>query len=370
MSQEPAHWSAPIWLALPPALLLLGICTLGLVLSMSWARESYNASVVTHRLLTRSSNGRTSSKPLPEHVVPPALSWWQTTPLHLAEWGVYLGRSASADEQTVEPQELLEGAIRISPINPTARLAHAQLGSASGKMTSPAQNLGFSRDAAGLAWSARALRKAGKKEAAIRAYRKALELACFQQGTSILEPVFNDDPGSRRYFLPGETNARAIVAELIADSDEGYEAWATAIPRETVATLAVARLLREQGRTEADALLERIIEPGSNEISISGNPSIRAAMLAEAFALLSRWKEAGQKYREAIDLTDDLTTKRSWWFNLASVAAQLEDESGRRLALEAALEVSSDDDISRRAIELQRTSELPGRLRSSGAKAN
>ena len=80
-------------------------------------------------------------------------------------------------------------------------------------------------------------------------------------------------------------------------------------------------------------------------------------MRAEAHALLSQWDEAEQRYRQAIDRIQDPTIRRSWWFNLASIASQLNDEAQRKAALAAALDVAGSDDISRRALELQRASQ-------------
>src|SRR4029079_15260255 len=106
--------------------------------------DSYNASVVNQRLIARTVSTE-KEKPLPASVAPPEPSWWQTTALHLAQWGVYLERAGSAEDSTREARDLLEAAIRISPINPTARLARAQLGGHSAEPAGPAWNLGLSR---------------------------------------------------------------------------------------------------------------------------------------------------------------------------------------------------------------------------------
>jgi len=370
--QEPGQWFPSFWLVWPPAaLLVIGMGIVGSLFSVRWSGDSFNASVVSQRLLARSGNqGR--GKSLPESVAPPESSWWHTTPLHLAEWGVYLGRTRMADDRTEEARDLLESAVRISPINPMARLARAQLVSRSSESTSRALDLGLSRDAASLAWSARSLRLAGKKEAAIRVYRQALRIACRNDLTPNAEPTFNDEPSVRRYFLPGETTTRAVVRELITDAGWTFQEWSQAVPRDTVAALAAARLLREQERPEAQALLKQILEQErDHEILTTGaERAIQTAMIAEAHALLSQWREAEQLYHQAIDQINDLTIKRSWWFNLASVALQINDEAQRKVALEAALEAPTNDDISRRALELQRASEPLGRLRSNGTKAN
>ena len=107
--REPGQWFPHLWLAWPPAaLLVLGMGIGGSLLSLRWAGDSFNASVVSQHLLPRSENpGR--EKPLPESVVPPEPSWWQTTPLHLAQWGVYLGRSGSEDDRAEEASGIARG---------------------------------------------------------------------------------------------------------------------------------------------------------------------------------------------------------------------------------------------------------------------
>jgi hypothetical protein len=134
--------------------------------------------------------------------------------------------------------------------------------------------------------------------------------------------------------------------------------------------LALARLLREQERPEAQKLLEEILASGSEDLQSSAQLAIRLATRAEAFAMLAQWGEAQRQYQQAIDQMEDVTTKRCWWYNLASIALQLDDEAQRKAALQAALEVSTSDDISHRALELQRASQSLTRLRPGVTKAN
>jgi hypothetical protein len=181
---------------------------------------------------------------------------------------------------------------------------------------------------------------------------------------------FNDDPNVRRYFLPHEMTALAIIREMSTDARWSYQEWSRAVPVNTVAGLAMARFLRDQGRAGGQELLKQILD-GEHESAIQGpKGAVHLAVTAEAYALLSQWEESKRRYRQAIDQIDDVTIKRSWWFNLANVALQLNDSSQSRTALEAAVDVSSSDDISRRALELQRASELPGRLHPGGTRAN
>ena len=64
--------------------------------------------------------------------------------------------------------------------------------------------------------------------------------------------------------------------------------------------------------------------------------------------LRSRWPEAAEQYRQAIDRVDNDLIRRSWWFNLADIAQRLNDEPQRQAAIRAALAVHSSDDITRR----------------------
>jgi tetratricopeptide (TPR) repeat protein len=233
-----------------------------------------------------------------------------------------------------------------------------------------AHNLGLSRDAVSLAWSAQFLCRAGKTTSALRTYQKALELACRQDYLEGVDLGFNDDQNVRRYFLPGERTSLAIVRGLVSENHWTFRDWSDGLPRNPVAILAAARVLRERAQPEAEHLLKRLVE--QEELALSGHDqsAILLAARAEAYALLTEWKDAEQRYRQAIDLIGDATIKRSWWFNLASVAVQLDDDTQRRAALDAAFDTHTDDDISRRAFELQRSSHLLGRLPSMGTKAN
>ena len=74
-------------------------------------------------------------------------------------------------------------------------------------------------------------------------------------------------------------------------------------------------------------------------------PRLLAAR-AEALCLRSRWKEAAEQYRQAIERVDNDLIRRSWWFNLADVAQRLNDEGQRQAAFRAVLAVHNSDDIS------------------------
>ena len=55
-----------------------------------------------------------------------------------------------------------------------------------------------------------------------------------------------------------------------------------------------------------------------------------------------------------LGLMVDAKVKRSWWFNLADVAAHMNDEDQRRKALDEVLVADGGDEVSRRALDVQR----------------
>jgi tetratricopeptide (TPR) repeat protein len=371
LAREPGQWALPVWLAGPA--LAMGVLVVGLagcVLSWWWASDSYAAAFMTHRLLALDSSNR--RRPLPDSVVPPDGRWVSTTAQHLAHWAVFL-RGTEGDETRAAPEiaSLLVRAQEASPLNPTARLALAQLNPAAKGATRSIRGLGLSRDAVSLAWGGRTLANAGKKAAALRLFGHALSAASRRGFSRTATPRFDDDPTVRRYLLPGEERVRDIVDELASRNDWTFREWSPALPRNPMVLLATARLLRELGRSdEAEGLLDLILEedaPGT--FQDPADPLIPAAR-AEALASRSRWKDAGQEYRRAIELIDNDTIRRSWWFNLADIAFRLNDESQRQLALRAALAVAHSDDITRRATMQQRGVAAPRRPRLGGAKAN
>ena len=189
--------------------------------------------------------------------------------------------------------------------------------------------LGLSRDAASLAWTARSLRLAGKKAAAIRLYREALRIAGRPDPAMDPEPVFDDDPAVRRYLLPGEAAAAAVVRELFVDAAWTFQEWSEAVPPDTIALLATARLFREQGRPEAETLIaqsSRTGEGARSGRSRARHPARRRRRGPCVALPLERGRGA---YRLAIEAMDDAVVKRSWWFNLASIAHRLDDETQR-----------------------------------------
>jgi tetratricopeptide (TPR) repeat protein len=371
VAREPGRWDLPAWLAGPPIAILVLVCgAAGCILSLAWAADSYSASIMTERLYSAKAGSRI--RPLPAGVVPPEGTWVRTTAQHLAHWALYARRASDADAEArpVDVRGLIERALQVAPINPTARLAIAQLDHQERTTVVATGQLGLSRDAVSLAASASWLLAAGRKDAALRMYRKALEIASHRELSPYGVPRFNEDPAVPRYLLPGEDAVREVVRVLASQSDWTFVDWSEVLPQDTTVSLVVARIVREQGKREAEPLFDMCLRREEPRSQRRGVLAVSAAARAEAHALQSHWKEAEQEYRQAIELIDDDTVKRSWWFNLADVASHLDDEGQRQAALRAALAVANSDDISRRATEKERSAGPRARLRSTGTKAN
>jgi tetratricopeptide (TPR) repeat protein len=324
---------------------------------------------MTARLI---STERTALRtPLPESIVPPDGTWGRTTAQHLVHWAIYLSLVDAGNEPSArEIGALLTRAIQISPLNPTARLALAQFEQRANGGSISAQSLGLSRDAVSLSWCASRLLAAGNKDEARTMYARAILVATSDEPSREVAPRFSDDPRIGRYLLPGEEPVRDIVKEMLSRSEWTFSEWSTVLPTTPTVSLAVGRLLREQDRSEADEQLEQILnDQQPSEGAKPPDPLVLAAR-AEALALRSRWRDAEEKYRLAIDLIDDETIKRAWWFNLADIAQRLDDEGLRQTALRAALAVATNDDIARRVTEIQRTMNARPISRPRGTKAN
>ena len=362
----PSRWTPPISVAGPAvALFILVAGVLGCSLSWSWAQDSSTASIVTDRLLT--GDLAFQRTPLPETIQPPVGGWITSTPAHLANWAVFLGRLAAEENQSpAETVALLERTLAASPINAQARFALAQLEPADGTKSLSAHSVGLSRDAVSLAWSARRLLAAGRKDEALKLFSRAIAVAVPEKVTRFRVPRFSEDPGVRRYLLPGEEQVREIVVELVSQNVWTFEEWSRALPETPIVLIATARLLRERGRNEAEKLLDVVLREPAIPLNTAEAGPVALAARAEALALRSRFKESGQLYRQAINSIDDQTIRRSWWFNLAELAYQSEDEIERQAALRSATAVAFSDDITRRATDIQRATQT----RSTGVKAN
>jgi hypothetical protein len=370
VAREPAHWSLPGWLAGPPAgALVMAVGIAAVILSSWWATDAYSVAVITTRLIN--ADRRAQRGALPVSVAPPDGTWARSTAQHLAHWAIFMTLNDPGGEPSPrDVAALVDRALQICPINPTARLAAAQLEPPrTGAPISP-RALGLSRDAISLSWTARRLLATGNKDDALKMFEKALKVTTLSEPARAGSPPFSGDPNVSRYLLPGEERVQNIVREIVANNAWTFGEWSAALPKTPVHLLAAARLLKEQGRSEAEGLLDLVLNDRQRLEGASSPSGLAVAARAEAFALKSQWRDAEEQYRLAIEQSDDETLKRSWWFNLADIELKLDDEIQRQTALRAALAVKAGDDIYRRASELQRGTSVRPFSRSLGTKAN
>jgi tetratricopeptide (TPR) repeat protein len=364
VSREPSSWSLPLWLAWPPALAVcLSVGGVVLALTLLWSQDDQTAGLVANHL----ARPKTKRKPLPETVIPPEHpSWWKTTPGNLNRWALELAQGPREPGLAEEVHGLLNAAVAIAPADPVARLALAAPAPGEERAARIDRSLSLSRDVVSLAWSGRQLLAAGKKEAALKAYREALAMASRAELSRLASPEFLDDPHTRRYALPYEELLGALVRDLAERPDWPFAEWSAALPRFGVAPLVAARLLRERGSLDADAALEAVLADAEAPMPEDLSVAVHLAAQGEALALRSRWSEAEQRYQQAIDLMPDDRIRRSWSFNLADLEQRLGDEPKRLKALEAARGVDSRDEVAQRAQETLREASL--RSLTSGSR--
>src|SRR5262249_12402275 len=155
-----------------------------------------------------------------------------------------------------------------------------------------------------------------KPEAALKAYRRALELALTTGLDRSAVPAFDEDAKVRRYALPGEELIGPVVRDLANHADWPFARWSEALPASPVAALAAYGVLREKGSGDAERALGRVLAEAPGE---EPGP-IDLAARAEALAFQARWAEAEATYREAIERMPVDLVRRSWWLNVASLA--------------------------------------------------
>ncbi len=246
----------PLWLGWLPATaaaLLIGVAGVGM--AWMWSRDAYAAGQVANRL---ARTGRTL-KPLPEAITLHGTSWWKTTAGNLTYWAFYQDRAAAAEpDQAEQVQGALIAACQASPVQSAARfaLSRPRQGDPTDQVAARA---GLSRDVIALAWSGHQWLKAGKRDAALKAYREALEMASGAEPSRLAAPAFIDDTQVRRYALPFEDLIGAVVRDMAAQEDWAFEQWSEALPRFAVAPLVAARTLRERGTPDADRPLDALL---------------------------------------------------------------------------------------------------------------
>jgi tetratricopeptide (TPR) repeat protein len=211
------------------------------------------------------------------------------------------------------------------------------------------ESLGLSRDVVALAWAGGRLLDEGKPDAASWAYGAALEMASRADLDHLDPPTFREDKHIRRYQLPYEDLIGDVVRAMAGHDGWTFSQWSAALPDFAVAPLTATRALEERGRLdEAEKAIDLTLSRAQGPPPPGCSQAVHLAAEAEAMALRGRWREAEERYRQAIDLMPRDTFRRSWYMNLANLYVHLNDDTRKRDAWEAA-KGAAPDEISRRA---------------------
>ncbi|WP_406700365.1 hypothetical protein V5E97_16255 [Singulisphaera sp. Ch08] len=352
--REPAHWTFPLWLGWPPALiaaLIFGVA--GVALSCIWSVDARWSGTVASLL----AGGGTSVKALPESVPVPQGSWWRSSAVNLMLWSIYFDRRATDEPlNAAEANRLLTAASQASPIQAQVRFALARQAPPGDRGSALIPSLGMSRDIEALTWYGHQWLLLGKKEVAIKVYRRALEMAARADLSHVGTPAFDEDTQILRYHLPGESITGRVIRDMAEQTTWTFAEWKDALPSFAPIPLAAARLLRERGSADADVALDLILTRLDAPRLEGSSASLHLAAQAEAFAFKSQWNEAKTRYQKALELMPIDAIKRAWWMNLAEIERRLNDDSGRLIALELARGNNTNDEISQRAVDLMRFS--------------
>jgi hypothetical protein len=350
----PGQWTLPLWLAwLPVFAFVLVVGSGGVALAYGWALESIGAGNAI-RLALRAEGSPGS--PIDPTTIPRG-GWWFSNATHLSAWAVALERSGDGEDHSEEVRSIGEAARNASQLSSRARFLldppdHEPEPGASPDLS----HLGRTRDVVTLVATGRKLRKAGKLEASLRAYRSAMEMAARADLDDLDPPTFSEDRQVFRYALPHEALVGLVALDMVSAGDWTSEQWEAALPPTALASLSASRVLaRSKKRPEADRLADLAIRQAGAPPPPGFDPAEHRAASAEALAYRQRWTDAAELYRLAIDLVDDDPTRRRWWLNLAEVAQRLNDEPARARAIEAARAPDSGDEITKRALKYQQS---------------
>ncbi len=345
-ARAPGHWTIPLWLGwLPTAALVVGLGLAGSALAAFWVADSTAAGTAI-RLALRDEK---APGPAIDLASIPRGGWWRTTAPHLAAWAVAVARSGDGEDHSAEVRSLIEDAEDASRLGAQSRFVVDIPARPEDAATVGLAELGRTRDVVRLVAIGRRLRRAGKVDSALRAYRSAFAIASAAEASDLDPPAFEDDPHVRRYDLAHEAILGGIARDMAAAGSWTPDQWAEALPGFAPAHLAAARVLGDKDRPASDRLLDLAIGLADAPPAAGLDGPEHRAAVAEALALRGRWTDAAGQYRLAIDAAGDDPTRRMWQLNLAEVADRLGDDPARARALEAAHAGDAVDAIARRA---------------------
>jgi hypothetical protein len=317
-----------------------------LKLSWEWSRDDFAAGVIADRLV------RLDSVPNGTFDVPdaPDPTWWNSTAAHLHLRALAASRGERDPKRDEQVRFLLGAAKSAAPLDPAVRMALAGTTAHAGERPHSASSLNLSRDIVALRREARHLLDQGNTEAALRIDRDAMTMAVEVDLRRAPFPAFNDAADVRRFLLPHEAEVAGIVRDLATHRGWRFADWSRALPPNGIAALAAYRVLLEAGSIEATQAYEQVMA-ATPDPTRPVAASLLLASQAEALALDARWKESAARYRDAIELMPDDAIRRTWWINVAEVAARTGNTDLMRKAWTAARGPSPGDEINERMAE-------------------
>jgi hypothetical protein len=336
---------------------VLAAVALGLALEWTWGQDDRIAGLLADRLLDPDANPRRTVD-VPDG---PGSAWWATTSGHLYLRALADNRRENDPDRSELVRFDLEAARGAAPLDRAVRLASA---------TESTGALGLSRDIIAQRRTGRALAKAGKTEAALAAFRRAMEMAAHADPARAPLPSFDEDAQVRRFRLPGEDALAAIVRDALpaVPSIDDLARCEAILPDSPVAVIAAYRVLSDRGCPGIDRLLSRILEAEHH----AKDPLTLAAQ-AEAQAYRGGWDRSAELYRSALEgLPIRLPVRRALALNLAEVEGRLGHVEAVRQAWDEARGPDPSDPVNVRLAEARQNHgelarpgllSLPNRLR-------
>ena len=336
------------WVFLPPvAVAAAGLIGIGISLALTWTSDNLSAGLAARTALRTEED-----KPVPlDSAERIETRWWKTTAAHLSLWSAAIERSSEATNRVDEVRDALDSARRAAPLEAAARYAMAQ--PIAGADASRGPVVGLSRDVASLTLTGRILKRSGKIEPALRAYRQALELAVEADSGWLEPPAFDEDPLIRRFQLPHEEVVGGVIRDMVGSGDWGFANWSSALPPNSVVRLAAGRILREKGSPDAEKAFGLALADDAAIPEATGLAAEHYAAQAEALALTERRDAAADRYRKAIAMTNDDGTRRRWRLALAEVLSPLGESRERADLLQAAIGNDPAEEVTRKALDAQ-----------------
>lgn len=345
-SVEPNFWTLPTYLVMPPvSVVAAGLIGIWLLLAVTWTKDNRLAGMAARAALRTERDKMVSLDPADRVET----RWWKTTAVHLSLWSAAIERSSEASSRCDELRDALDSARRAAPLEATIRFARAQ--PVDREKIDLAAVVGLSRDITSLTLTGHMLKRLGKTDLALRAYRRSLELAVESDVATLDAPTFDEDPLIRRFKLPHEEIIGGVIRDMVGSGDWGFAEWSEALPSSAVVRLAAGRILRERASPDAAGAFGLAVAADVST-PVSRYPAAEHhAAQAEALVLIGKRQEGADRYRKALAMICEGEIRRRWSFALAEVLAPIGEASERVDLLQSAISDKPTDEVTRRALD-------------------